>query len=143
VDERKVEVRFRLEQAEEDVLGDEVSLKPSRPLGPVRQALTLPPEERRSPVLFDFADRDEVDLALSWPEGWRVETRPEPRQHESQAGDFVTSWQVDEAARTLRFRRRMDVKSVQFMSRSDYAAIRGLYDQTEKSDVQDLVLVRD
>jgi hypothetical protein len=141
-DERTVRLTWKLAQREEDVLGDEASLIPSRPLGPVAQPFVQAGDKRRSPVLFDYADRDEVELRLHWPEGWRVDTLPALTKQERPAGAFVVELEEKEAERTLVYRRRFDVRNRKLGSAQEYEAVRALYAAVEKSDAQPLALVR-
>lgn len=141
-DEQTVRLTWSMKQREEEVLGDEASLAPSRPLGPTRQPFVQEASKRRSPVLFDFPDRDEVELRLRWPEGWSVETRPKPASSQSRVGALAVSVEVDEAARSLVYRRRLDFIQRQLGTLQLYEEARSLFDQTEKSDAETLVLVR-
>lgn len=141
IERQEVRVGFSLEQNEDDVLGDEASLVPSRPFGPQTQPLALPPERRLTPTTLNFADTREVVLELRWPEGWTVDVKPDEVNVENSAGLFKTGLAADPAARTLRFTRRFERRQRDLPQRSDYAAIRELYAAAEKVDTQDLVLV--
>jgi transglutaminase-like putative cysteine protease len=141
-EERTVEVSWSMAQREEEALGDEATISPSRPLGPMRQPFALPASTRRSPVLFDFADRDEVELELTWPEGWAVEAVPAAAKHESDAGAVSAQVEVRAPERALTYRRRLDLAKKQFASREDCERVRALFGEAEKSDAQALVLVR-
>jgi len=141
-DQGQVAVHFRLAQPEEEVLGDEASLIPSLPLGPVRQIFPLPLSQRRGPVMFNFADRNLVELTLTWPSGWELEAWPESREHTSEAGAFSISTTVDSEARTLHFTRRLDIHASRFLKREAYQQLRYLFDVAEASDVQGLALLR-
>lgn len=141
-DERRVTVTWNLAQREEAVLGDEVSLVPSRPVGPTPQRFTLPPDKRRTPVFFDFADRDELELRLAWPEGWQVEVAPEPVKVASAVGAFTVEVRRDDAGRRLTYRRQFDITQRQLNSSALYAAIQSLYGAVERSDAQSLALIR-
>lgn len=137
----RLEVRWHLAAREEEVLGDQVTFHPSAPLGPVTQRFTLAPLERRSPVLLPFADRDVVEVTLTWPEGWTADVVPEATSLENRAGAFVTEVAVDDEARTLSYRRRFDTVS-RFFDRSDYGELRALYAAASTSDDQDVVLIQ-
>jgi transglutaminase-like putative cysteine protease len=141
-DERKVAVRWKLAQREEEVLGDEAAYGPSRPLGPVRQPFVLPTDKRRSPVTFAYADRDELELTLTWPQGWAVEAAPDPVGFDSEVGAFAVEVERDDAARRLVFRRRFDTSQRQVNDGAKYTAIRALYGAVEKSDAQAVALAR-
>jgi len=141
VEERKVEVTWTMAQRAEEVLGDEVTFLPSRPLGPTQQIFQLPPSQRLSAVLLLFGDRDEVELTVRWPEGWRPEALPSETQAVGPAGSLTASIQVDEPGRRLTYRRRFDIKEREY-GKELYGAIRSLYNQTEKHDAQPIVLVR-
>ncbi|HYO12720.1 MAG TPA: DUF3857 domain-containing protein [Thermoanaerobaculia bacterium] len=141
VDDTRVEVTWSMAQREEEVLGDEATFDPSRPLGPVKQPFQAPAPSRISPVLFAFADRDEMEVTLRWPEGWILETLPASKQALTAAGTFEAAVELDEAARRAVYRRRMDIKDRQF-ARQHYPAVQNLFGQAEKSDAQPLVFVK-
>lgn len=143
LEDQEVKISWSLAQHEDEVLGDETSLEPSWPLGPVTQTFTLPVERRRTPVLLPFADRDEVTMTLQWPEGWVIDLMPEAVSLHSAVGAVEVSVEVDEAARSLKFHRLADVSSYDLRGRENYVLIRQLYAEMEKSDAQHLVLVRD
>lgn len=141
VGQDRVEVTWTMEQRPEEVLGDEVTLAPSRPLGPAHQPLTLPPHRRRTPVMFEFGKRELLELTLRWEDGWELEAQPEERHHESAAGALVTSLQVGEDGHSVSYSRSFELRQSQFMGPDDYTAAQTLFDATEKSDAQALVLV--
>lgn len=141
-DDSAVRLTWSMKQREEEVLGDEASLAPSKPLGPTRQPFVQEAAKRRSPVMFDYPDRDEVELRLRWPEGWKVETRPKPASSQGRVGALAVSVDVDEAGRSLVYRRRLDFLQRQLGTLQLYEEARKLFDLTEKSDAETLVLVR-
>ncbi|HYG63896.1 MAG TPA: DUF3857 and transglutaminase domain-containing protein [Thermoanaerobaculia bacterium] len=140
VDGQRLEVAWAMTQQEDEVLGDEVTLRPSLPFGPVQQPFTA--SRRLSPVLLAFADRDELELTLRWPEGWKPEALPKPLAHEGSVTEIAASVEVDEAARTLKYRRRMDIEQKFLQESRQYEEIQNLYTLTERHDAQGLVLVR-
>ncbi len=142
LDERRVEVQWQVAQRAADVLGDEASLVPSLPLGPVEQLFSLPPERRLTPVQFSFADRDEVEMTISWPDSWEVDVLPTVADYVGPAGALTAGVEVDEANRQLTYSRRLDITTPEFFGRQHYAAIRDLYTEVEGHDAQSLVLVR-
>jgi transglutaminase-like putative cysteine protease len=141
VDDTRVEVTWAMAQREEEVLGDETTFDPSRPLGPVKQPFQAPAASRISPVLFAFADRDETEVTLRWPEGWVLEALPAGKQALTAAGAFEARVELDEAARRAVYRRRLDIKDRQF-ARQHYPAVQSLFGQAERSDAQPLVLMK-
>lgn len=143
LEDQEVKVSWSLAQHEDEVLGDESSLEPSWPLGPVTQIFTLPVERRRTPVLLPFADRDEVTTTLQWPDGWSIDLMPEAVSFRSAVGAVEVGAEVDEAARSLKLHRLVDVSSYDLRGKESYVLIRQLYAEMEKSDAQHLVLVRD
>ncbi len=140
-DEQEVKAAWSLAQRAEQALGDEATLTPSLPLGPVKQAFNLPAEQRRTPVQLTFADRDEVELTVTWPAGWEVEASPPAATFENAAGTLVASVEVEAGAHRLRYRRRLDIVRTEFTTATDYRAIRALYAEAERHDAQNLVLV--
>lgn len=141
VEERRVEVTWSLAQREEEVLGDEATLSPSLPLGPVKQHFHADPASRFSPVLFTFADRDEVELTVRWPEGWQPDKLPKEMRHDTAAGAMITTVEWADGARTLTYRRRFDIKHRE-LGKPQYPMIQALYTRVEKSDAEALVLLR-
>ena len=141
-DERRVRLTWSLSQRDEAVLGDESTLAASRPLGPASQPFVQPAAARQSPVHFPFADSDEVELRLHWPEGWRIDTKPEPVHLEGPVGALAVSLDTDPGGRALVYRRRLDIKRRQLETVNDLDAVRSLFAAAEKSDAQILALSR-
>jgi transglutaminase-like putative cysteine protease len=141
VDEETVEVSWSMTQREEEVLGDEVSLSPSLPLGPAKQPFRTDAASRISPVVFPFPDRDEVELTLRWPEGWTPETLPREIRHDTAAGALLTSVAWTDGERSLIFRRQLDVKHREF-AKAQYPVVQALFARAERADAEKLVLVR-
>jgi transglutaminase-like putative cysteine protease len=141
-DEQTARVFWTMKQREEDVLGDETSLVPSRPLGPSRQPFVQDASKRRSPVLFLFPDRDEVELRLRWPEGWKLESQPKLASTKNRAGALTVGLDLNDAERSLVYRRQLDVTQRQLPSMQLYEEARALFGAAEKSDAQALVLAR-
>ncbi|HWM91477.1 MAG TPA: DUF3857 domain-containing protein [Thermoanaerobaculia bacterium] len=141
-EEQTVRVTWSMKQREEAVLGDEASLYPSHPLGPTKQPFVQDVSKRRSPVLFRFPDRDEVELRLRWPEGWKLEARPKPVTTRNRAGDLSVALEVDDAGRSLVYRRRLDIPKRQLDTTLQYEDARKLFKATETSDAEPLGLVR-
>lgn len=142
VDERKVTVTWSLAQREEEVLGDEVTVSPSAPLGPRAQSFVQPVSARRSGVMFDYANREEVQLRLRWPEGWKVEGLPQPANVTSEAGALVLEADLKEGERTLVYTRRFDLTRRELNTVAEYEAVRSLFGEVEKRDAQPVFLVR-
>ncbi len=142
VDEETARVTWSLKQREEEVLGDEASLFPSAPLGPSKQPFVQDASKRRSPVLFLFADRDEVELRLRWPEGWKLDRQPKPAAVRNRGGEMSVAVEVDGAGRSLVYRRRFDIPARQLDTTGQYQEIRALFAAVEKSDAEALGLVK-
>ena len=138
-DERECDLKWSLELREEEILGDEISLIPSRPLT-LTQMFDLPVNDRRTPVQLAFVDVDELDLTVKWPEGWRLVEMPDSRNVAfGQAGNFESSVQVNEDGRELVFRRRIETSRIAFNPGKDYLELRNLMGEAADSD-QDLLV---
>jgi hypothetical protein len=141
LDDARVQVAWTLSQHPEEALGDQATLVPSRPLGPVRQ-LFPPGAKRLSAVVFDFGERSEVELVLHWAAGWQPEVLPRAWKHDSAAGAVETSVDVDGAGRTLVYRRRFDNAHRQAATAEQFRQVQALFEEAQKSDAQPLVLSR-
>ncbi len=139
IDGRKVNVSWKLEQREEEVLGDEVSLLPSRPLD-TDQPFTLPKDKRLTPVQMSWAKLDDVQLEITWPEGWAVDSTPEPIGYESPAGRFMVQIATDDTARTLKYSRVFERSRTEFAG-DEYPLVKDLYERASKSDGQEFVWI--
>jgi hypothetical protein len=139
--EQHVRVSWNLTQREEEVLGDEVTLQPAAPLGPITQPFTLPPEQRRTPVQMSYGRREDLLLTVTWPKGWIVDVLPQDFSHTSPVG--LVDWRVsiDEGARKVEIQRRFDRSEYEFLGSDQYRALRDLYQQAAKADAQSLVLL--
>jgi hypothetical protein len=143
IDQRRLVVTFDLAQEEAEVLRDEATVVPTRPLGPRSQVFDLPPERRKTPVLLPFASWDEVETRITWPAGWSVAETPEPVEARNAAGAVELTVERNDAARSLTVRRQLDVQKTYFAKDTDYGALRDLYSTLEKHDAQPVFLVRD
>jgi hypothetical protein len=141
-DEGKVTVTWAMAQREEEVLGDEATLVPAAPLGPIATPFVQAAASRRTGVLLDFADREEVELRLRWPEKWRIEAAPQARNLVNGGGALVTEIERKDAERTLVYRRRVDITKRAFNTSQEYEALRTFYAEREKNDAQSLLLAR-
>lgn len=138
LDERKIDLSWTLAERPEEVLGDEVTLRPNRPFGPVTQPFASP--VRRSAVLLDYADRDEQELVVHWPKGFKLDARPADVERQSAAGALSAKLEVQEGS--LTYRRRFDLPQKNYNSKALFDDLKALYAEAEKNDVQTLVLVR-
>ncbi|HET9212230.1 MAG TPA: DUF3857 and transglutaminase domain-containing protein [Thermoanaerobaculia bacterium] len=141
-DERKVTLTWSMAQREEEVLGDETTVVPSAPLGPATQPFVQTAAERKLDVIFNYPDRDEVELRLRWPAGWRVEQRPQAAAVSHPCGGLSSSVVLSEQDRTLVYRRRLDITQRRIGSREDYEDVQDLFGAAAKNDAQKLTLVR-
>jgi hypothetical protein len=141
-DKGAVTLSWTMKEREEEVLGDETRVVPSAPLGPRAQPFVQPADSRRSPVMFDFPEREEVELRLRWPEGWGVETLPKLIAAQRPVGSLSVGTELNDAERTLVYRRRLDITRKTIASPKEYEAIRSLFSEMEKSDAQAVLLVR-
>jgi len=142
LEERQVTVTWSMAQREDEVLGDEATVVPSAPLGPVRQPFTQTADERKMDVIFEYPDRDEVELRLRWPAEWRVEQVPQPAAVNHPCGALSTSVVRNDQDHTLVYRRRLDLTQRTIGIKDGYEAVRGLFAEAEKNDGQKLTLVR-
>jgi hypothetical protein len=142
VEEGTVRVTWSMKQREEEVLGDEASLHPSAPLGPTKQPFVQDSSKRRTAVLFPFPDRDEVELRLQWPEGWKLDTQPKPVTLRNRGGELTVAVEVDAAARSLVYRRSLGIPKRQLDTTGQYEDVRALFRAAEASDAEALGLVR-
>lgn len=136
-----LEVSFHLEQRAENVLGDEVSLQPTRPFVAV-QPLALPPNQRLTPVLLPFAAVDETRLELTWAEGFEIDSLPKALDLETSVGTYQLAVSQDAAARRVELTRRFARQQHEIHGQEGYATLRKLYEKAAQSDAQTLVLVR-
>jgi hypothetical protein len=139
-EERKVTITWAMAQREEEALGDEATVTPSMPLGPASQPFVE--AERKIDVVFDYPYRDEVELRLRWPEGWKLDRAPAPVALEKPAcGALSIALEPGADGRSLVVRRRLDVTRRK-IAPTDYEALRGLFAEAVKTDGQAVTLVR-
>jgi hypothetical protein len=141
-DEGTLKVEWKMAATEESVLGDEVSLMLSRPIGPVKQPFTVGEAERRSGVMFDHGGLEEVELRLTWPKGWAVVTPPQAVSSDAGIAAYRVEATVDALANTLTYKRSMQIRKRELDDRVEFAALRNLYTEAEKRDAQAVVIAR-
>lgn len=137
-----VRVGWSLRQRDEEVLGDEAMIVTSQPMT-ATQPFALPPERRRTPVQMAFGRRDDLVTTLKWPKEWKLDVVPQAMSHGGPAGLIECRVESDEDRGSLTVRRRFELAQHEFFGRDGYAAVRDLYEQAAKADVQGVVLVRD
>lgn len=139
--DQRMTIGFQLAQRAENVLGDEVTLQPSRPFL-ANQPLSLPPDQRLTPVLLPFAALDEARLELQWAEGFEVDAQPKDVRVETELGVYALSVKTDPAARRAEVVRSFSRQQHEIHGQDGYATLRKLYEKASQSDAQTLVLVR-
>lgn len=142
VDDGRLEVRFALAQKDEEVLGDEVTLAPTRPFGPLGQRFELPPSRRLTPVRLPFGSWQEVVTEVTWPEGWTVEQTPAQIDDRNPVGAVELRVETREEERKLTVRRRFEIHKREFPDGLHYDNLRQLYATVSEHDAQPLVLVK-
>lgn len=139
--EQHIAVSWNLTQRPEEVLGDEVTVQPALPLGPVTQIFSLPPEIRKTPVQLLFARSEDVTTTVTWPEGWQIDLQPVSRQHGGVIGYVSLTSEIDEEARKATFYRHFERTQTEFVGSDTYGALRDLYAQAAETDALALVLI--
>ena len=123
------------------MLGDEATVVPSAPLGPVAQPFVQPASSRRTGVMFDFPDRKEV--VLQGPLARGVEARGDARGRRiwrSSVGGLSTAVRGRTGERALVYTRRIDLTKRTLDTAQQYEAVRSLFAEVEKTDAQSLLL---
>lgn len=141
-DDATLKVTWAMAATEESVLGDEVSLNPSRPLGPEKQPFTVGEAERRSPVMMDHGGSETVETHLSWPKGWSLATPPQPTYTDAGIAAYRVESTLDPSGLSLTVRRKLEIRKREPADRVEFAALRNLFTEAEKRDAQTLVLAR-
>ncbi len=138
---QQLDLSWQLLQREDEVLGDEVTVSPAVPLGPITQLFSLPPELRKTPVLLLFPSSEDLTTTVRWPEGWVVDLLPESSEHSGPVGSIKWQVEVDEAARQATLQRHFERTEREFVGSDTYSALRTLYAEGAKKDAVSLVLV--
>ncbi|MCP4204510.1 MAG: DUF3857 domain-containing protein [bacterium] len=141
--EQHVRIGWSLRQRDEEVLGDEVSVYLSKPLGPAAHPFSLPAGQRRTPVQMLYGRLDRLTATLSWPEGWELQAAPPDASHTGTAGTVEVHTETAETARRVEFKRRFELSGREFGGNDGYTALRNLYDQASKLDARPVVLLRE
>jgi hypothetical protein len=139
VEDQTVVVRWNVAQKDEEVLGNELTLSPSRPLGPARQLFPATPP-RRTAIELDYARRGDVELRLRWPAGWKPQALPQSRSFANAAGVFSLAATPDADGLGLVYTRRFDVARRLAVNKEQIEQTRVLYQQATDGDAQAIVL---
>ena len=141
-DGRELHVGWAMALRDAEVLGDELTLLPSRPLGVAGQPLGLSPALRRTPILLPFADSDEVSLDVTLPAAWQVESMPETFETKNGGGALSIRSELDAEHHALHYQRRLDVASRVAADREAVKQLYGLFEEAAKQDAKALALAR-
>ncbi len=140
---RTVRVTWSMGQRQEDVVGDEASVRLAAPLTVTTNPFSLDPQRRLTPVMLDFPSTDTVELELSWPEGWSTGSLPPERTTTTEAGTVTSSITVDPEARRLRSVRTATLVKREHVGRPAYAHLRDLYQGMVDADSLAVALAAD
>ncbi|MBZ0113346.1 MAG: DUF3857 domain-containing protein [Thermoanaerobaculia bacterium] len=138
----QTDIRWTMTSREEEVFGDQVSWSTAAPLGPLASPFTLGIDRRLTPVQLAWRDLDEIELNLTWPEGWMITQQPEAAGLENPAGRFEALVEVDLAARKLTYRRQIRTEGPFFNPGNPYEELRALYAAVADHDARPLLLVQ-
>jgi Domain of Unknown Function with PDB structure (DUF3857)/Transglutaminase-like superfamily len=141
LDPPRVLVSWTLQQHPEEALGDQATVVGSRPLGPRRQPFPHV-VKRRTAVVFDYPESEELELTLHWAAGWRPEVVPPAMAYETAAGTVAAKAEIDAGNHSLVYRRRFDNAHRRATTGEQYAQVQALFDALQQTDAQTLVLAR-
>ncbi|MFV2071767.1 MAG: hypothetical protein ACC742_03835, partial [Thermoanaerobaculales bacterium] len=141
VEASRIDVRWVMAQREDEALGDETSISVAAPLAVATNPFTLAPNQRLTPVQFDYCDVDRLRLTVSWPEGWIVDGAPRLANLTNSAGSLVTSFSEDPEERRLTIERTLTISQNEFIGRGPYAELRNLFAATVANDGEQVLLV--
>lgn len=139
-DRREMGLRlgWDLGQRDEDVLGDEASIKAAGALA-VSQIFSLPPDVRRTPVLLNNGRLDESHVTVRWGEGWEIDAPLDDVTVETASGRFER--RIEGGDGELVIHRRFERPGHEYTGSDSYGALRDLYEEASKADAQSLVLI--
>ncbi len=139
----EVQVKWTLQQREEEVLGDEVSLRLAAPLGLTSNFFSLPPGQRRTPVLLDYAFASELEVRVEWPEGWQVEAQPRLKELTNGAGSLAAAVRLAPEGGSLVASRQLALANREFVGNAAYGQLHQLWATAAANDSETLILVRE
>ncbi|MCB1035105.1 MAG: DUF3857 domain-containing protein [Acidobacteria bacterium] len=138
----ELELSWKLGLRADEALGDEVALNTAAPLALTNNPFNLPPGRRVTPVLLSYPDVDEVEVTLTWPEGWQVESAPQPAPFSNGAGSFEARLTTDPAQRKLQAQRKFTTGVKEFVGTNAYSQLHQLYAKAAAADAEQVVLVQ-
>lgn len=142
VDDGHIAVTWVLAQRAEEVLGDEATIRLAAPLALQANPFTLEVEERQTKVFLSFADQEEVETHVVWPESWQIDIEPRWKNAGSLTGKIATELEVDAEARTLHAKRTFTQTSREVAPNWVYGELRQIYQICVENDAETLVLAR-
>jgi len=142
VDDARITITWEMDHLAENVLGDEVSISMAAPLAVLDNPISLPVEQRISPVHLPYRRQDEVAVSVTWPDGWVIDTGPQGRTLRNSAGSLEVTVESDPAARTLNSSRRFRLSKRDFEDDKIYKDLQMIYQESLDNDAESLVLIR-
>ncbi|MFN7973979.1 MAG: DUF3857 domain-containing protein [Acidobacteriota bacterium] len=139
VEARRVSVTFSIAQRPDEVVDREASVPVAAPFAQTRNPFTLPPSERRTPVVVTFPDSEQLEIVVRVPPGWKIASRPKLRSVDGRVGKLETKLDEDAAASRIVLTRRLDVLATR-IGRDAYPDLVALFRETVASDAEVLVL---
>lgn len=121
--------------------GDFISLPSAAPIGIHRNPFVLTPDQRVTPARLLFPFLEEVEVHVTWPEGWSLDSSPEVEGTESYIGKV--SIQREVGTGELTYHRRFSLDDVKVDGDFAYSKLHELYVETLMADMGSIVLVKD
>jgi hypothetical protein len=118
---------------------DFISVPSAAPLGLRRNPFALAPEKRVTSARLLFPFVDDVELHITWPESWSLESIPESAGTESYIGKL--SIESEKGVGELRYHRKFSLDLIDIDGSFAYEKLHELYTESLRVDTGPIVLV--
>lgn len=120
---------------------DYISLASTAPLGLDRNPFALPPDQRVTPARLLFPFVDELELHLTWLDGWSLDSFPEATGIDTYVGKLTV--ESKKGTGEFYYHRTFNLELVDINGSFAYEKLHELYAETLLADMAPIVLVKD
>jgi hypothetical protein len=143
VEQQELRLSWRLQQREEEVLGDEASIQLAQPVAIAKSPFVLGAMHRLTPVHLSFAFNDRVELRLTVDPAFSADLQPRLADVSNDAGHYITTFVTDENGKQMTCTRELQIDKRNYIGAQEYVTLKNLFDAAATGDSEQLVLIRE
>ena len=141
VERARLVLAWKMQQYDDDVLGDEVSFVLPAAFGIDSHPYQLATGHRRTPVQRRYEQEWRSSVRIRWPETFDLDVVPAGAVVNSDVGGYELRYVQDPTVNSLRMERTLRLDRRRFLNGAEYLNLRKIYNTAQKADVKPAVWI--